>query len=533
MSQESILVVDDEALVTKAIVDTVQSLGHSCQTALDGSNALNLIRTNDFDIIISDIRMPGLDGFELMEKAREIEPGISFIITTGHINDYQYDRVIGQGADDFIKKPFSEKEIKTKVDRISRERRLALENRHLLDEQLALNKKMSDFLETSRSLIAELNFNTLFKTIITKTTKLMEAERSSLYIIDWERSEIWTKVAEDVDEIRLPLGKGISGRVAETGETINVEEASKLPFFRPEFDIQNNFHTSSVLCMPVHNRKKERIGVLQVINKKNSHGFNQNDEMILKAIASHVGIAFENSFLLDELQLSFESSIRTLSATVDARHPLTAGHSQRVTEYCLMIAREMNLDDEALKTIKYAALLHDIGKIGIPDSVLLKEGPLTSAEQAKINTHPVRTRNILENFHFPKALVHVPVIASQHHEKVNGKGYPEGLTGDELSLSSKILAVADVFDALTSRRDYPKYCEDKKLGYNALPLPKVIEILQEGVGTHFDPDVIEAFLRCLPQALVLYRETHFPAEYVDKTIRSLNTTTVFSRGPQR
>jgi HD-GYP domain-containing protein (c-di-GMP phosphodiesterase class II) len=193
----------------------------------------------------------------------------------------------------------------------------------------------------------------------------------------------------------------------------------------------------------------------------------------------------------------------------------------------------MNQDDEALKTIKYAALLHDIGKIGIRDDILLKQGAFTPEEQAEINTHPVRTRKILENFYFPKALVHVPVIASQHHEKVNGKGYPEGLTGDELSLSSKILAVADVFDALTSRRDYPKYCEDKKLGYNALPLPKVIEILQEGVGTHFDPDVIEAFLRCLPQALVLYRKTHFPAEYVDKTIRSINTTTMFSRGPQR
>ena len=519
MSKESILVVDDEALVTKAIVDTVESLGHSCQTALDGSNALNLIRTNDFDIIIADIRMPGLDGFGLMKKAREIEPDISFIITTGYINDYEYDRVIGQGADDFIKKPFSENEIKSKVDRISRERRLAMENRHLLDEKLALNKKMSDFLETSQNLIAELNFNTLFQTIITKTTRLMEAERTSLYIIDWERNEIWTKVAENVDDIRLPMGKGISGRVAETGEIINVEEASKLPFFRPEFDIQNNFHTGSVLCMPVYNRKKERIGVLQVINKKNSLSFNQNDEMILRAITSHVGIAFENSFLLDEIRLSFESSIQTLSATVDARHPLTAGHSQRVTEYSLLIAREMNLDDEALKTIKYAALLHDIGKIGIRDEILLKKGPFTPEELAEMNTHPVRTRKILENFHFPKALVCVPVIASQHHEKVNGRGYPEGLTGNELSVSSKILAVADVFDALTSLRDYPKYCDDKKLGYNALPLPKVIEILKTESGTHFDPDVVKALLRCLPQVLALYRENHFPAEYVDEIIQ--------------
>ncbi len=373
----------------------------------------------------------------------------------------------------------------------------------------------------SRDLTAEMNFDRLFERIISETTEIMAAERTSLYLIDLEKGEIWTKVAEQINPIRLPIGQGISGKVAENGETINVDDAWKLPYFKREFDLKNNFRTRSVLCMPVDNRKKERIGVLQVLNKRDGDRFERNDEITLAAIASQVAITIENYFLIDELQLSFESSIRTLSATVDARHPLTAGHSQRVTEYSLCIADELGLDEEEKQIIKYAALLHDIGKIGIRDDVLLKRGAFTPQEREEMNAHPLRTRKILDEFPFPRSLVRVPRIASQHHEKIDGKGYPYGLTGDELSLGSKILAVSDVFDALTSRRDYPKYCGEETLSCDPMPLSKVIKILKEDSGSHFDPDVVEAFIRCMPNALRLYRGNHFKPEYVDNVIQEL------------
>ncbi len=211
------------------------------------------------------------------------------------------------------------------------------------------------------------------------------------------------------------------------------------------------------------------------------------------------------------------------SATVDARHPLTAGHSQRVTEYSLLISEEMGMDKDEIEIIKYAALLHDIGKIGIRDEVLLKQGIFTPEERDEMKTHPLRTRNILENFHFPKSLRRVPFIASQHHEKVNGKGYPSGLTGDELTLGSKILAVTDVFDALTSRRDYPKYFKNETMNYDPMPLSKVIEILKGDSGSHFDPYVVETFLKCIPRALYIYRGSHFSSDYVDETISKLSS----------
>ncbi|MDY7032030.1 MAG: response regulator [Thermodesulfobacteriota bacterium] len=518
MSQEPILVVDDEATVRMTISETIRMLGYDCRTAADGQVALNMIKGNGFDLVISDICMPGIDGLELIEKARETRPGIPFIMVTGHTMDYSCDKVIRAGANDFIKKPFTFTEIKFKLDRIFNERRLADENKRLLNEQVVLNQKLSNILEVSRDLTAGIPFTDLFDLVVRKVSEIMEAERTSLYIIDWEKNEIWTKVAEYVDKIRMPIGEGISGKVAESGKIINVENARSLPFFNWDFDLKNDFHTRSVLCLPVYDRNQKRIGVLQVLNKKNGHHFTEYDEIVLGAMASQVAIALENSFLIDELQLSFERSIRTLSAIVDARHPLTAGHSQRVTEYSIMTAQEMGLEDDEVEVIKYAALLHDIGKIGVRDEVLLKQGAFTPEERMEMNTHPVRTGIILRNFHFPVSLRSVPVIASQHHEKINGKGYPDGLTGNELSPGSKILAVADVFDALTSQRDYSKYFRNKTLSRDPMPLSKVIQILKEDTGTHFDHDVVEAFLMCLPRVLLLYRGTHFPPEYVDDTI---------------
>ncbi len=390
-----------------------------------------------------------------------------------------------------------------------------------LAEQKHLKELLSSLIAVAYDLTAELDFDRLFPLIIGKVTEAMSAERTSLYIIDWERHELWTKVAEQVEQIRLPLGKGISGRVAESGEMLNVADAWELPYFDRTFDQEHQFRTRSVLCMPIKNHVGEKIGILQVINKKGKERFDSEDEIFLKALTSQVGIALENSLLIEELLLSFNSSIRTLSAMVDARHPLTAGHSQRVTDYSLLIAREMGLSKDEVETLKYAAILHDIGKIGIRDAILLKNGQFTPEERAEMNTHPVKTKAILDKFHFPKGMQEVPDIAVHHHEKVNGQGYPDGLTGDQLPLGSKIMTVADVFDALTSRRDYPKYASGETLNGDPMPLPMAISILKKEAGTHFDPDVVAAFLSCLPQALLLYRGDHFPPEYVDDMIRSL------------
>ncbi|MDP2268433.1 MAG: HD domain-containing phosphohydrolase, partial [Deltaproteobacteria bacterium] len=326
-----------------------------------------------------------------------------------------------------------------------------------LAERNHLRELLARLIGIASSLTSELDFDRLFPLVVGNVTAAMLAERTSMYVVDWEHRELWTKVSEGVSQIRLPLGRGISGRVAETGEILNVVDAWELPYFDRSFDLNNDFRTRSVLCMPIKNRSGETIGVLQVINKKGKDRFDEEDESFMKGLTSQIAIALENSILVDEILLSFNSSMTTLSAIVDARHHFTAGHSDRVKEYSLMIAEEMDLPTEGLEPLKYAALLHDIGKIGIRDDVLMKNGAFTPEDWVEMKAHPAKTKTILDNFHFPRHLRQVPEIAYRHHERMDGTGYPEGLAGHKLSLSSRIIAVADVFDALTSRRDYPKY----------------------------------------------------------------------------
>jgi len=390
-----------------------------------------------------------------------------------------------------------------------------------LVEREQLKELLANLIGVASDLTSELEFNRLFPLIIGRVTEVMGAERTSLYVIDWDRRELWTKVAEGIERITVPLGKGISGLVAETGQLLNVVDAWELPYFDRSFDQRNNFRTRSVLCLPIRGRTGQNIGVIQVINKKTSDHFDRRDEVFLKGLASQVGIALDNSLLIDELKLSFNSSITTLSAIVDARHPLTAGHSLRVTEYSLLIAREMRLGENDIEVLRLAALLHDIGKIGIRDAVLLKNGLFTPEERREMDSHPGKTRVILEKFYFPQSLRAVPEIACHHHEKIDGSGYPDGMNGDTLPQGSKIIAVADVFDALTSPREYPKYTGQETMGREPMPLMSVISLLQQEAGSHLDPEVVSAFLRCLPQALLLYRGEHFPPEYMDETLHRL------------
>ncbi|MCP4579648.1 MAG: response regulator [Deltaproteobacteria bacterium] len=523
MDKISILVVDDDATTIKILKETLSSFGYNCRTANDGFEALELIRNEVFSAIICDIRMPGMDGFEVVAAVRKIAPDIPFIVITGFTQEYVYDQIIEAGAADYIEKPIKLGELRIKLNRVLEERLLLKKNSVLLKKANSLNDRLTGLLNMARELSLELDFENLFPLIIKKVTEAMGAERTSLYLIDWNRGEIWTKVAEQFKKIRLPIGQGISGRVAETGDIINVADAWNLSYFDKSFDQDSNFRTRAVLCMPISNRQGERIAVIQVINKIGGLRFGKDDLQVLKALSGFVAIALENSFLIEELEASFEGAIGTLAATVDARHPMTAGHSQRVTEYALAIAREMNLDEDALKEIKYAGLLHDIGKIGIQDSVLLKSGPFTPEERSTMNEHTTKTLAILEKFHFSKKLSRVPIVASYHHEKVNGQGYPFGLTGNELPLASKILAVADVFDALTSRRDYPKYVENETLGFEPMPFQKVIGILKADRGSHFDPEVIDVFFRCMPKILRRYRGKHFPPEYVNGAIAVLKS----------
>ena len=345
----------------------------------------------------------------------------------------------------------------------------------------------------SRSITALTDIDELLKVIAEETRNAMQADRCTVFLWDKDSNELWSKVALGVEnkEIRFPADKGLAGYVVQTGETLNITDAYSDSRFNPEVDKNTGYHTKTILCMPIMNNNHEIIGAFQVLNKIDGI-FTKNDEDLLIAIGGSASIALENAQLFDqqlqmyrEQKLLFESFIDTLATSVDARDKITAGHSTRVKLYSSLIADELGLSPKDKSLIEKAATLHDIGKIGIRDSVLQKEGKLTDEEYKHIQEHVRITHNILNKLYMSPDFRIITEIASSHHEKYDGSGYYRHLKGEEITLGGRILAVADVFDAITSKRHY----RDK------MPIRNVLGIISDGSGSHFDPKIVDMFLK--------------------------------------
>ena len=352
-----------------------------------------------------------------------------------------------------------------------------------------------------QAVAVEKNIDNLIKNIAEETKTALNADRCTVYLYDKERNELYSKVAtgiEGVKELRIPANKGLAGHVAQTGETINIKDAYKDKRFNPEVDKKTGYKTKTILCMPIKNFNQEIIGVFQVLNKFDET-FTIDDEDLLIAISSSAGISLENAQLfekqnklLEEQKIIFDSFIETLASSIDARDKITSGHSSRVKMYATLIAQEFGMEKNDIYILEKAAALHDIGKIGIRDSVLQKEGKLTPEEYKHIQEHVEITHHILEKIHMSDDFQQITDIACSHHEKFDGTGYYRGLKGEDIPFGGRILAVSDVFDAITSKRHY----RDK------MPIEKVIDIIMKGSGTHFDPLVVEKFLAVKLSAIV-------------------------------
>ena len=345
-------------------------------------------------------------------------------------------------------------------------------------------------LKVGRAVAMETDINSLLLVITEQIQQALNADRCSVFLVD--NNELWSKTALgfEVKEIRLPIDKGLVGHVALTGETLNIKNVYESEYFNNEIDIKTGYKTRNILAMPIRNLSHKIVGVFQVLNKINGN-FTKKDEDLLLAIGSSAGIAIENANLFnkqkklisDQKQL-FSSFIDTLSASIDAKDKITSGHSKRVTGYAELICEKYNMDEIEKEKIKNASLLHDIGKIGIKDSVLQKEGKLTEAEYSHIKDHVKFTHNILKKVCTTENFKDIVKIASSHHEKYDGTGYFKKLSKDEIPLGGRILAVCDVFDAITSRRHYR----------SKMNIKEALVIIQDGKNKHFDPDVVDKFL---------------------------------------
>jgi len=340
-------------------------------------------------------------------------------------------------------------------------------------------------LQVSSALMREKDVGRLLKLIIENATVILGAERSSIFLMDYDTNELYTRVAQlkEVSEIRFPADKGVAGYAVKYSTLVNIPDAYKDSRFNPAVDKQTGFKTRNILCAPMLNHKNETVGVLQILNKKRGN-FNLEDEALIMALAAQAAVAVENAQLYQEQELTLKSFLKTMGSAIDARDPTTAGHSERVARYAINLGKAIDFNETELKRLDYSAALHDVGKIGVPDRVLLKPDKLTPEEFDEMKRHAVRTKEILDNMFFARELREIPHIASTHHEKLDGSGYPSGLKSEQMTVSAKILAIADVYDALVAQdRPYKK----------AMTHEQAIGILEQGRDAKFDGKLLDLF----------------------------------------
>ncbi len=354
-----------------------------------------------------------------------------------------------------------------------------------------IRNKLIKIIEIYTSFSDRNTIDELLVNIAKRSLSVLNCERASIFILDKSKHILWSKVALGTDRIEIPSDKGIAGYSATHNEIINIKDAYEDPRFDKMVDIETGFRTKSILCVPLISIKGDVLGVVEAINKKGGI-FTEDDVQMIKIFCSTIARAIENSKFYQELQETFYSFLETLAFAIDARHPITAGHSRRVTLVAMRIGEAFKLPAKDIEKLRIAGLLHDIGKIGISDKVLKKPGKLTDEEYDEIKRHPLITYYILRNVKFPKDLEDIPFIASHHHERPDGKGYPDGLTDEEIPLLAKILAVSDVFEALTARREYKE----------PFDLNKIKSILKEERGKQVNAEVVDKFFEIIDDVYI-------------------------------
>ncbi len=362
-----------------------------------------------------------------------------------------------------------------------KERRMSENELRKKDKEI---RKLKLLLETGGYVNSSLSLDTVLNRALQAAENVMEAERSSIWQVDKNGKELFFRILRGGDasvlkNLRLKMGEGIAGTVAKEGKPMIVKDVKKDPHWAHRFDDKSDFETRSILSVPLSVRG-QTIGVMQLLNKKGGRNFNDNDLHELMLLAGQVSIAIDNARLYEQQKEIFLETAIALATAVEKRDEYTGGHTRRVVEYSVAIGRRLDLTEEQFENIRVSAVLHDIGKIGIPDAILNKPGSLNDEEQKIMMSHTAIGGEIIAPI---EELEEARSGIVFHHEKWDGSGYLYGIKGEKIPLLARIISVADTYDAMTTDRPYRK---------GMSPEIALNEILSKS-GTQFCPSVVTAF----------------------------------------
>jgi response regulator RpfG family c-di-GMP phosphodiesterase len=469
---KKILIVDDEPSICDILEKFLKKKGYEVVRSNDGAMALELVKSDSIDLVVSDIKMPGMSGVELLQKIREHDRTLPVLITTGFPTLDTAIEALKLGAYDYLTKPFHLEEIGEKIKR-------ALEQRRLEEENILFSKLVS-LHEVTKILASTLDVAELNSKFLDFSTRLAKADGGAIIFTDGRgkltlaerksekfKMDFWVKqpfvlAAQWVLKHQEPL-------VIEGGNKGLPAGLKPMP---PELQ--------SYIAFPLKT-PSQTIGVLNLVRLPGREPFSNLDLELINVLASQASISIENVRLYHNIRNNYLTTIRAFALAVEVKDEYTHGHSENVMKYTVMIAKHLNMPHHEIERVKYAGLLHDIGKIGVSETILNKPGKLTPQEFHEIKKHPELGAKIIADVPFLKSLV--PMIL-HHHEFYGGGGYPSGIAGEEIPFGARILTVSDAFEAMTSDRPYRK----------SMPQEVAFNILETQKGIQFDPGIVDAFL---------------------------------------
>lgn len=372
---------------------------------------------------------------------------------------------------------------------LGRQIAIILENSQLYSHMEHRINELSTLSKSSEIINSSLELQQIMNLLLKLTLKEVKSEYGFLLLREQKTGKLILQASKEIFLSRIRKDsfgekRGALHWVVKNGEPLIIDDYQKDIRFQNSGEFLN-LVPQAMLIVPLK-AGKEIIGVLAIGNPLSHSFYTGNNLNIAQSLANQAAIAVKNAYLYQDLQKSFLDVVAALVKAVEARDKYTRGHSQRVTEYSLRIAEALGLSKEEMKIIRFCGLMHDIGKIGIGDSILHKPSALSSKEYEIIKGHSVMGEEIIQPVGFLKK--GLPLIR-HHHERYDGRGYPDGLQGKAIPLMARILALADSFDAMTLDRPYRK----------ALSLQESIKELREESGTQFDPEIVEAFITLLSQ----------------------------------
>lgn len=363
---------------------------------------------------------------------------------------------------------------------------VAIQNTKLYEQHTKMEQRQNLLNHIRQHLHQTLDLDKLIPRVFEDVNKAIHAEAQSIWLVDRSKGIIKCRFATGPEsEILIGFAvslsaKSIVGTSVSRKKSIIIKDAQNDPRRARSADDWTGFVTRSLMTVPLVCEGKS-IGAIQAVNKRGGRLFDQEDLDLFRAIADSAALAVSNAQLVADLQLSYDQTLEALSAALDLRDRETEGHSRRVVEYTARLAEQIGLENKSIKDIRRGALIHDIGKIGVPDAILLKPAALDENERKIIERHPQAGYDMLVGISYLQEEIQIVLC---HQEKWDGSGYPRGLREEEIPIGARLFAIADTFDALTSDRPYRKGCS----------YDRAREIIEAESGKQFDPQAVAAFM---------------------------------------